>query len=126
MGPHFTRSLAEILQSTLQRLEETSDLRQDDPAVIELKKHIVRAIAELEITKASHSTLPTDPRQFAATVDPSPSTKSAEAVPAEIEVVPIKMPVAPLAGAPEPLVAEPAAETTEIPLLAENGTITSN
>ena len=55
MGPQFTRSLVDILRSTLQRLEETADLEQDDLAVIELKKHIVRAIAELEIARSKYS-----------------------------------------------------------------------
>ncbi len=50
-GP-FTRSLADILRSTLHKLEQTPDFRQEDPAVIELKRHIVRAIAELEISKS--------------------------------------------------------------------------
>lgn len=52
---HFTRSLTDLLQSTLERLEQTSEFRQDDPAVIELKRHIVRSIAELEIAKSAHT-----------------------------------------------------------------------
>jgi len=51
----FTRSLADILRSTLQKLEQTPDFRQEDPAVIELKRHIVRAIAELEISKSAQA-----------------------------------------------------------------------
>lgn len=53
-GP-FTRSVADILRSTLLRLEQTPEFRQDDPAVIELKRHIVRSIAELEIAKSAHA-----------------------------------------------------------------------
>src|ERR1700688_4656868 len=47
-GP-FTRSVADILRGTLLKLEQMPEFRQDNPAVIELKRHIVRSIAELEI-----------------------------------------------------------------------------
>jgi hypothetical protein len=50
-GP-FTRSVVDILRSTLLKLEQMPDFRQDDPAVIELKRHIVRSIAELEIARS--------------------------------------------------------------------------
>lgn len=52
MSHRYTRSVADLLQSTLQRLERNPEFRQDDPALIELKRQIVRAIAELEIAKS--------------------------------------------------------------------------
>jgi hypothetical protein len=55
MGLLFIRSIEEILRNTLRRLEESPDFRQDDPAVIELKKHIVRSIAELEVARSAHA-----------------------------------------------------------------------
>jgi hypothetical protein len=55
MGPLYISSIEEILRNTLRRLEESPDFRQDDPAVAELKKHIVRSIAELEVTRSTHS-----------------------------------------------------------------------
>jgi hypothetical protein len=55
MGPLYIRSIEEILRNTLRRLEESPDFRREDPAVIELKKHIVRSIAELEVARSVHS-----------------------------------------------------------------------
>ncbi len=46
------RELLELLRSTLQHLEETEDLRPDDPALLEIKSSILRAIAELEIMRS--------------------------------------------------------------------------
>lgn len=127
MGALFTRSLAEILRSTLLKLEETSDLRQDDNAVIELKKHIVRAIAELEIAKASHTArLTLDGVQSSRSIDPPAPAEPGPNVTVGIEVVPMETVAPAPASSPEPLVAEPAAEISEMPLLAENGTATSN
>ncbi len=51
MDHRFPRSIANILRSTLSKLEQTSDFQQDDLAVIELKRHVIRAIAELEVAK---------------------------------------------------------------------------
>jgi hypothetical protein len=50
-----TGGIVEILRNTLYHLEETKDFQQDDPAVIELKRHIVRSIAELEVIKSAHA-----------------------------------------------------------------------
>ena len=125
MGPHFTRSLVEILRSTLQKVEDSSDLRQDDPAVIELKKHIVRAIAELEVTKASNSILDGD--QFGEVDDPLPTRESVPDALTGIEVIRLERPPAAASRSSlGSLASEPAAETTEMPLLAENGTTTSS
>ena len=46
--PH---SLVEIVESTLQRLEQTADLTPNDPALQGLKGTITRSIAELEVAK---------------------------------------------------------------------------
>jgi hypothetical protein len=48
-----TPSVIDILAWTLRKVEEDSTLRQDDPAVIEFKKHVLRTIAELEVTSSS-------------------------------------------------------------------------
>lgn len=123
MGAQFTRSLTEILRSTLQKLEESPDFRQDDPAVIELKKHIVRTIAELEIAKAAHSLEPTRRVDEPARIEPPPP--AAESGNLAVSVVmsasstePDTTPTA----VPETVVIEPPAETADVPLLAENGT----
>jgi hypothetical protein len=52
-GTPIRPALAELLRSTLQHLEETENLSSDDPALLEIKSHILRAIAELEIRRAS-------------------------------------------------------------------------
>jgi ribosome-interacting GTPase 1 len=51
----YARSLVELLQETLERLELTQALKADDPYLIELKKHIARTIAELEVAKSRNS-----------------------------------------------------------------------
>lgn len=50
----FMRSPEELLCSTLLKLQQTPDVCRDYPALVELKRHIVRAIADLE-TKKPHS-----------------------------------------------------------------------
>jgi hypothetical protein len=45
--------IIELLRQTFRRLEATADFRQDDPAVIYLKRHIIQAVAELEVSKGS-------------------------------------------------------------------------
>jgi hypothetical protein len=55
MGPRFTLSVAEVLRRTLRRIEESPEFRRDDPAIIELKKHIIHSIAELEVARSAHS-----------------------------------------------------------------------
>jgi hypothetical protein len=50
-----TRNIVNILRNTLRRLQDGSDFRRDDPAVIHLKRHLVRAIAELEFCRESQS-----------------------------------------------------------------------
>lgn len=56
MGSDFTPirpMLVDVLRSTLQHLEETEELKPDDPALQEIKATILRAIAELEIVRMS-------------------------------------------------------------------------
>jgi hypothetical protein len=55
MGSPSISSIEQILCNTLKRLAESSEFRQDDPAVNELKRHIVRSIAELEVAKSSQA-----------------------------------------------------------------------
>lgn len=45
-------SLIDILRKTLVRLEDSSQIRQDDPALTEVKTKLLLAIAELELRRA--------------------------------------------------------------------------
>jgi hypothetical protein len=49
-------NLVEVLRSTIVQVEQSADLRPDDPAIVELKNSIVRTVAELEIAKLQKST----------------------------------------------------------------------
>jgi len=53
----YTANVIDILRNTLQRLEESTNPAPDDPAVHELKRHIVRSIAELEVIRDTHADL---------------------------------------------------------------------
>jgi hypothetical protein len=44
-------SLLEILRSTLARVEQSADLAPDDPALVQLRRLVLRLIAELEVAK---------------------------------------------------------------------------
>jgi len=44
-------TLIDVLRSTLRHLEESEELKPDDPALLEIKGSILRAIAELEIIR---------------------------------------------------------------------------
>lgn len=57
MGHPYSRNIIEILRSTLRRLEEDADFPQDDPAVLNLKSHILQSLAELEAQKATQPLL---------------------------------------------------------------------
>jgi hypothetical protein len=50
-----TPRIIDILAWTLCQLEENAKLREDDPAVIELKRQVLRTIAELESSEADDS-----------------------------------------------------------------------
>lgn len=47
--------MIEALRSTLKWLERSEDLDPSDPAFLELKNSILRAIGELELRKAERS-----------------------------------------------------------------------
>ena len=54
--PHSSvPDLIQVLRKTLQKLEESEHIRPDDRALIELRRSILRMIAELEIAKSSKS-----------------------------------------------------------------------
>ena len=57
----ISRNIIEILRSTLRRLEQDADFRQDDPAVVQLKRHILQSLAEFELQKASQPRLESRP-----------------------------------------------------------------
>jgi hypothetical protein len=48
-----TPRIIDILAWTLCKVEEDAKLKQDDPAVLELKKQVLLTIAELEVTSSS-------------------------------------------------------------------------
>ena len=50
-----TPDLIDLLRQTLEQLERTEDLHPDDPTLIELKRSLVTAIAELKIAKNGRS-----------------------------------------------------------------------
>ena len=55
------RSLVEILRVTLHELERAEELREEDPAIHELKNSLVRAVAELSIQRARAAAEPSKP-----------------------------------------------------------------
>jgi hypothetical protein len=61
MNRPYSRSIIEILRSTLSRLEDDSDFRQDDSAVVQLKRHILQSLAEFESQKAASPVLEPQP-----------------------------------------------------------------
>jgi hypothetical protein len=61
MDHPYSRSVIEILRSTLSRLETDSDFRQDDPAVVQLKRHILQSLAEFESQKAVETVMEPQP-----------------------------------------------------------------
>ena len=46
-----TRSVIEILRDTLAELERCQEMSQDDPSVHELRRSILRTIADLEFAQ---------------------------------------------------------------------------
>jgi hypothetical protein len=46
-------SLANVLRSTLERIERSAEVHPSDPAFVELKRSVTRAMAELEVTKSA-------------------------------------------------------------------------
>jgi hypothetical protein len=57
----YSRSIIEILRSTLGRLQKDSEFHQDDPAVMQLKRHILQSLAEFESQKGTHPALESRP-----------------------------------------------------------------
>jgi hypothetical protein len=44
--------LINVIRSAVEQVEQSSGVAPDDPAIVELKQNVVRAVGELEITKA--------------------------------------------------------------------------
>jgi hypothetical protein len=55
MNLQSSPGLITALQSTLAQLEQSGDMGPEDPALVELKRSIVRVMAEMEIKKASNA-----------------------------------------------------------------------
>jgi hypothetical protein len=47
-------TLIDLLRSTLKQMERDEEFSPDDPAAMELKASLLRAIAELELRKAGN------------------------------------------------------------------------
>jgi hypothetical protein len=52
----ISENLIAILRSTLQEVEETSELSQDHPVMVELKRTLTRALSDLEAIQNGHPT----------------------------------------------------------------------
>jgi hypothetical protein len=48
----LTPSLIDILRKTLSQIEQNSEFRQDEPALVDLRRNVARAIGELEVAKS--------------------------------------------------------------------------
>ena len=55
MAPSYVSALIRLLEGTLKRLQLVEGLSHNDPALLEVKRSIVRSIAELEIQKLEKS-----------------------------------------------------------------------
>lgn len=54
MDHPYSRNIIEILRRTLRHLQQDPEFRQDDPAVVQLRRHILQSLAEFESQKDSH------------------------------------------------------------------------
>ena len=53
MEHRYSRNLVDILRGTLRLLERDADFRQDEPAVVHLKRSILQSLAELDAKRSS-------------------------------------------------------------------------
>jgi hypothetical protein len=60
MGAKKTPKLISALRETLQKVEQTSGVEPDDPALVELKSILIRRVADLERALAQGRTTPLD------------------------------------------------------------------
>jgi hypothetical protein len=44
--------ILEVIRSAVEQVEQSSGVAPDDPAIVELKNNVARAIGELEVAKA--------------------------------------------------------------------------
>ena len=51
MGHRYSQSFIQILRDTLRKVEQSSLALQNDPAMVEVKRQILRTIADLDIAK---------------------------------------------------------------------------
>jgi hypothetical protein len=51
MGIVTSITLKDILRSTLTKVERSTELNNDDPALLQLKQSLVRSVAELEVKR---------------------------------------------------------------------------
>ncbi len=52
------RTIAEILRDTLRQLEATTDLRKDEPTVLELRVHLLRTLRTVGTPSETQPTAP--------------------------------------------------------------------
>jgi hypothetical protein len=69
-----------VLQTTLQNLEQSAELRENDPSMLELKGTLIRTIAELEIARLQRGQTaePTQTAEPAGIVTPSEAPKEGD------------------------------------------------
>lgn len=44
--------ILEVIRSAVEQVEQSSGVSPDDPAIVELKNNVARAVGELEVAKA--------------------------------------------------------------------------
>ena len=63
--------LLEVIHVAVQHVEQSSGIAPDDPAIVELKNNVVRAVAELEVAKANRQDQDVEPLLPSTLVIPS-------------------------------------------------------
>jgi esterase/lipase superfamily enzyme len=115
-------SLAEVLRSTLKRLEQNEDLASDDPALNELKGTILRAITELEVGKTPRPSA----QQRILWITPRPhQVEMARIEVAQVNVAETEVAQAEVLPAPDDADQQTLAETVEEGSLAAAGKVST-
>jgi hypothetical protein len=80
MGRSPSRRLLSVLRATVDQLEKNTDLAPDDPGLVDLKRILLRRIADLQAFESSPLDVVTAPKEPIANLkpttrnDPPPST----------------------------------------------------
>ncbi|MGH9589287.1 MAG: hypothetical protein ACRD25_02785 [Terracidiphilus sp.] len=57
----YPPTLINVLRATLERIESSGEVDPSDPAFVELKRSVTRAMAEFEVTKSAKSATALEP-----------------------------------------------------------------